>query len=560
MQALQQPDGSFADYLSTSQPYGEAMVGYGLLLRGVRTGERSAIDSGLRALEQTVQPDVRGSPMLNSVFKQLAVAAAYNVGASRLAGDPAFERRRSALAAWLRRVRPVLLTSTTAGTSNKHLVEAVADLEILRSGLAGGEPGSVLSDPAGTLARVQALVAQRWPAVVASQVRRGPLGPMAVASDAPTHPLAYHGLSLAMLDRALALLGDEATPATRAARRAMARGSWALTAPDGDLAYWGRSHEQSWALALTAAGADGLAPDRDGGPARADALRAQLARRIVDVHGFGPYGAWIVPALRTHLAEGRAAMDDYAANGVYNGLTLVGAEWTLADLARTAVPSRSPARSLLAADRDGAWRLGRGLGAFAVARRAAVWFAVRMRGGFGDHAIDSRYGFGLMAAKRRVRGEWRDLVPAAPRTASDADAPGPALVQFDGRLAPAYGTRIGVRPGGTIVVRGGFRAPGGAVVRRGVRFEFTPTARGVEVSFAVRAGDVIEVADFRPPAASARPVELRLAPRRGPTRPVTGTPQPVRGGFASATLGPVVRVGAHARAPRAGTLVWTPRG
>jgi hypothetical protein len=561
MQQLQRPDGSLPDYLSpTPQPYAEAMVGYGLLLRGLRTGERSATEAGLRALEQTVQPGVRGSPRLDSVFKQLAVAAAYNLGSARLAGDPAFETRREALAAWLRQVRPVQLTSDTAGTSNKHLVEAVADLELLRSGIGGGEPGSILAEPAAALTRVHALLVQRWPALVRSQEQLGAIGATAVASDGPTHPLAYHGLSLAMFDRALELLGAQAPSASRAARRAMARGSWALAAPDGDVAYWGRSHEQSWALALTAAGADGLDADRIDGGSRATALRERLAARIASVHGFGPYGVWIVPALRTHPAEGRAAMDDYAANGVYNGLTLVGAEWTEADLSRARGPAFGTLRrgGGLAADRPGARRLGRGLGGFAVARRGDVWFAVRMRAGFGAHAGDPRYGFGLMAAKRRVGGAWRDIVPAAPRMVGGADAAGPALLLRDGRTAGAYGTRIEVTRDDAIVVHGGFRTDAGAVVRRKVRFAFTPTERGVEVSFRVRTGDVVEIADFRRASAPPRAVDVRLVPRRGRARMLLGAAQ-VRGGFASATLGPVVRVGTQIRAPRPGTLVWAPR-
>jgi hypothetical protein len=555
MRELQRPDGSLQDYLSTREPYAEAMVGYGLLLRGMRTGERASAVAGLRAVSHAVDPGVRGGPMLESVFKQLAVAAAYRVASTRLAGDPAFEARREAWAAWLRRVRPVHLTSETAGASNKHLVEAVADLELLGSGIGGGEPGSVLADPAGTLARVRALVGERWPAIVEAQLRPGPAGEGAVVSDGPVHPLAYHGLSLAMLDRAAELLGAGLPPTTRAARRAMARASWTLTAPDGDLAYWGRSHEQSWALALTAAGADGMVAASPADAARADALRRRLAQRIGGVHGFGPYGVWIVPALRTDGAAGRAALDDYAANGVYNGLTLVGAEWTLADIARDGA---APARGRLAADHGGAWRLGRGIASFAVARRGDVWFAVRMRGGFGPHRGDPRYTFGLMAAKRRVGGAWRDIGAALPRSRGSDDAAGPWLRLDDGTLAEPFGTRIDTGRDGTVVVRGGFRAPSGLLVRGGVRFTFAPTATGVAVSFPARAGDEVELADFRPEGATTATPRVRIAPRRGSTRVLHGSAD-VRAGYASAIAGPVVRVGTRVSVPRRGTLTWTPR-
>jgi hypothetical protein len=546
MESLQAPDGTLSDYLSpTAQPYAESMVGYGLLLHGLRRGDRTAIDAGLRALGQTVLPDVRGGPRLDSVFKQLAVAAGYRLGATRLQGDAAFEAQRPALEAWLRQVRPVHLTSMLSGSSNKHLVEAVADLELLRTGIAPTEPGTVLADPAGTLARAASLVALRWPAIVAAQARPGPLGPMAVASDGPSHPLAYHALSLAMLDRAAALLGDRDA---RTAVARMARASAVLAAPDSDLAYWGRSQEQSWALAFTASAAHALpAP-------QAESLRARTAQRVTTVHGFGPYGVWIVPALRDDAAAGRAAMDDYAANGVYNGLTLVAAEWSLQRPA-TAAPGPLPA------DRDGAWRIGRGSAEFAVSRHGASWFAVRMRRAGGDHAGDPRYAFGLMSAKRRTATGWRDVVPAPPRALGSTDAPGPWLLLRGGRLAEPYGTRITLGRRGAVLVHGGFRLPHGRVVRRRVTFTFAPTPGGhVRVSFPVRRRDRIELADFRPAGAAPSPVRMTLRPRpRGAVRVLASAPE-VRSGYASATVGSAIRVAGRVVATRAGTLTWRPRG
>jgi hypothetical protein len=555
MEALQAPDGSLADYLSpAAQPYAEAMVGYGLLLHGVRRDDHTAIDAGLRALGQTVRPDVRGGPRLDSVFKQLAVAAGYRLAVTHLAGDPVFAAHRAAIEAWLRAIRPVHLTSLDRGTSNKHLVEALADLELLAGGLTGDTPGTVLADRAGTAARVLALIDGRWPALVRSQSRRGPFGPLAVASDAPTHPLAYHALSLAMFGRAIALLGRSATPTARDALARMARGSAVLAAPDGDLAYWGRSQEQSWALALTAAGAGALAADGPAGRRRAERLRDRAARRILSVHGFGPDGVWIVPALRMDAAAGRAAMDDYAANGVYNGLTLVGAEWALADPA-------GGATGPLGADRGGSWRIGRAGAEFAVSRRGASWFAVRMRGATGTHVGDPRYAFGLMAAKRRTALGWADVVPAAPRALGADDAPGPWLVLRDGTLAEPYGNRLVLGRRGAVVVAGGFRRPSGAVVRRGVRFSYVPTrSGGVALSFPVRHGDSIEVADFRPAGGAAAPVRIRLqAARLARSRALLAAPQ-VRAGYASATAGETVRVSGRVRVSHAGTLTWAPGG
>jgi hypothetical protein len=73
----------------------------------------------------------------------------------------------------------------------------------------------------------------------------------------------------------------------------------------------------------------------------------------------------------------------------------------------------------------------------------------------------------------------------------------------------------------------------------------------------VRPGDVVDVADFR--RAGSRPVAVRLRVRGGRTLALPSTPQ-LRAGYASATLGAVVRVGGRVRASRAGTLTWLPAG
>jgi hypothetical protein len=360
-----------------------------------------------------------------------------------------------------------------------------------------------------------------------------------------------------MAERAVGLLGNATSAQARSALARMARGSALLAAPDADLAYWGRSQEQSWALALTAAGADVLGTDGAIGRRRAERLRARAALRVDLVHRFGPYGVWIVPALRTDAEAGRAAMDDYAANGVYNGLTLVGAEWTLEDLPAGDAGDPLPVPAApLGADRDGAYELGHGAGTFAVSRHRDIWFAVRLRGGTGDHRGDPRYAFGLMAAKRRAGGRWRDVVPAAPRPLGGAEASGPSLVLRDGTLATPYGSRMRTAHDGTVTIVGGFRTATGRTVRHGVRFTYTPTRTGVAVSVRVRPRDVVDVADFR--AAASVPLPVRLSVREAHTRELRSVPL-VRSGYASATLGRVVRVGARVRVARAGMLTWLPR-
>jgi hypothetical protein len=182
-----------------------------------------------------------------------------------------------------------------------------------------------------------------------------------------------------------------------------------------------------------------------------------------------------------------------------------------------------------------------------------------MRAGTGTHRGDPRYAFGLMAAKRRSGAGWRDVVPAGPRALGDGDAAGPSLVLRDGTLARPYGSRIAVAPRkGTITVHGGFRAADGRIVRRGVRFVYAPTRTGVSVTVDVRARDLVDLADFRLPGALRSPL-ARVQGRGVRTRSLRAVPT-VHDGYASATRGDVVRVGARVRIAHRGTLTWLPRG
>src|SRR4051812_7525725 len=77
---VQNADGTFPAYnfarASGVLPYGESMVGYGLVEAGVADGNVHELHAGLRAVDFAAQQLLRrGSP---SVFENLALAATYN--------------------------------------------------------------------------------------------------------------------------------------------------------------------------------------------------------------------------------------------------------------------------------------------------------------------------------------------------------------------------------------------------------------------------------------------------------------------------------------------------
>ena len=483
--ALQRADGTFPDSIRPGTHmwgrYGEAGLGYGLMLAGVRGSRPDWVQAGARA--QAVAA-MQATDRL-SVFESMLIASGYNLLRTRAPATPAFVAWRTAWENYLRGIKPIFnarVDSAHLG-SNKYLVEAVAYFELARSGLASSVPGAVLSVRGEARRRGLDILNRLVPARVRRVRGRAGGRRVTALSDRFRQPLAYHSLTSAMLARAIDVAGKGTSTSAREALRIGARTTWAYQAPDGDLAYFGRSQGQSWALALAAfaaARATGGACDRQ---ARAfGAVARHSLQRLGGHYPIGPAGMAIVPS-----ADGPAtvpAIDHYASEVVYNGLTLVALGWA----ADVLDPGANCGRGRLLSDRSRSSALLPFEAArFATVRRGRVWMAVKQRAQFHD----GRSAFGIRALKRRARGgAWTDLVPAAPAVPGrPAGSFGPSLVLRSGALARPRGTRIRARRG-RIVVHGGWKHHG-RWIRRNVKFRFTPTARGARIAVRTRKGDRI---------------------------------------------------------------------
>jgi hypothetical protein len=310
----------------------------------------------------------------------------------------------------------------------------------------------------------------------------------ALLSDRPEYPLAYQGLSMAFYARALELMGSRATERSYELLRRLAHASWLLTAPDGDLAYAGRSQEESWALSMTAYGAEVAArlPRVGAGTAaRWRALADRAVARLRTAHPVGPQGMWIIPALARDPQRGLAGLDPYAGAAIFSGLTLIYLE-----AARDEAERARRSTGSIASDAAGPRRLGRADDTFITLRRGGVWFAIRQSRDLQRRLDDLRNDFGLVALKRRVNGRWRDVIPVRPRVESEdrraADSAGPRL-----RGGVPTGERI-TADSDSVTVTGGWRLPDRTIIRRGTRFRFETTACGVRQRVPVAAGDAIE--------------------------------------------------------------------
>ena len=469
--ALQEADGRFRDYVLARDPsegrddYGEPMLGYALLLTAARAGDAAAADTGLRALEYSLDRAAR-SPS-TQVFHLMAVASAYNLARERFPGHPVFQRARARWEEVLRAVEVYRLRRRAV--TNKSIVEAVLLLEVTRSGLR--------PDGAATLALVRRFLAKDLPRAAKPYENAG----RALLGDVPLLPPSYHALSVGMLGRAIALLGSGAPAEARALLRRATNASVALTAPDGTTAYHGRSQEQAWTLSLTGYGAE-LAARQPGASRRAAAYRGLSRRameRLTERYPTGPEGLLVTPSLALDIDGAIPGIDEYVAAASYVGLTLSSLEWAIAE-------AGDGAPGTIGADRTGASVLGRGPGSWAAARSGDVWFAVKRSR---TSVRDLRYDVGLVALKRRdAGGDWEDVLPLRPRTAFGDASAGPVLTTRRGS-GPLEMTALKRGEDGALVGRGGFRTRAGRWLRRGLTFTFAPTACGVRLTFAGRAGD-----------------------------------------------------------------------
>lgn len=536
---VQKQDGRYRSAVGGGTRYGDALLGYVLVEHGLREDNRALVDSGMKALAYAV-PRL-GTHSRQSIFEALGIVSVYKLLREKKPDDPAFGRLRPKMEAYLREFELVRLPATTY-YGNHWLIEAVLVQEMIDTGLRSKDPDAVLGGDRREASRLSVdLINKRIPRMARERGVRVGGERTFVLSDPPDDPLAYQGLSLGFYGRAVHLLGDRATPAAHRTLREVANASLWLTAPDGDLAYFGRNQEQSWALAATAYGAEvtaGLPGTDSADESRYRALAARSLKRMGDVHGIGRWSIHITPGVRAGRFAGAKGLDGGAGGPSFGGLTMLFVDWSLPEIADAA---HRPSR--IRSDQPMAQLMSRGESRFAVVRTKNVWFAVRAARG-GKHPEELRDDFGLMALKLRGRdgggasGGWRDVVRLRPITRGDgdpSDSAGPVLVREGGLRAFPFTEKASVRRDGTVELRGGLRgSPNpfkrvvakldngtivraldfspGTLIRDGMTYRIAPTKCGATYAFTAQAGDTIEYSIFlrrgeTAPKVSARGVQ-----------------------------------------------------
>ena len=283
-------------------------------------------------------------------------------------------------------------------------------LELLRSGLTSADPATVVGNPDAALAAVEELINVR-PAD-GGRRRGGRHGEKVfVLSDPPDNPLSYQGLSLGLYARAIRLLGPRASDAARRTLVDAAQASWWLTAPDGDLGWYGRSNEESWGLAATAYGAGAAAAQPEVSAPRARDFRALVQRSLQRLrsYGVGPRGLYITPAVRKGRSHAAPGLDASAGGPSFTGITLMMLNWAVPELRRG-----GRGTGHIGSDEQRGVVFGGPQAKVAVVRHDDVWFGLKLKPTL-TRPTDLRYDFGLHLLKVRKGNQWTDIVPVRPQ-------------------------------------------------------------------------------------------------------------------------------------------------
>lgn len=498
---LQRQDGNFrdavrdADPLPWRDPRGAGTLGAALVMHGLRTDRDWAVAAGLKAVEFYARMPLKQD--YKQVFQTLTLATAYDLGVRRLRGDPRFRRLRPLLE---RRLRQVSFKVMGGGRDyyNYYLVEALGALIATEHPLRSGRRDAMLHDPAAAKRRARRFLAYDLPGQSLQGTTGADGAALTLLSDPPGNPPAYHAFSSGLLAQALLRVAPH--PSQRSVRTLfdrMARASWASMAPDGDVAWFGRSQEQSWALAMSAAGAAiaaRLRPAEDPEAARMRTTALRALERLETTHASARFGVAITPSIANGVTRSAVlGLDTYVTGTAYTGLTLLGLEWLMAD--RSATTPFAVTR--LGAETSGAFRLAR-TGEFTTVRRGDVWYAVKrepeQRPAAGsDHSHDLRYDAGLNGLKvRDGSGTWTDVLPPRPFTdvRTDVDTAGPTLVQRGSVVRPEGARPLQVDPGrGTVTLTARLRRHNGEVVRSNLPMRFLPAGCGVRIEVPAKAGE-----------------------------------------------------------------------
>lgn len=491
--STQQPDGTFLDPL-------RGPIGGSGLTRIVWVALRQA--SRLQGSEAAVrvaaaERSLAKGTELDQVLPKWELAMIFSDHLQNLLADPGALEREEANLGKLHASGTADPCFQKAGCFNNYVLAGkLLNLELAHAGLRASRAGARLADPR-LVAQTLRWMARFLPATTSETVRVHVPGDGALSgggdrtgaalSDPSTYPLAYQTLCAAELTRAAYLAGPGAPKAMRRLETDTLWDLLGMTAPNGEISWWGRGQDIVWTTAASFyAAMQGSVLEQQAHPDLAARLRrlAQIDLAALRAR-LGPPGFRARPIAGV---GGGAGIDTYYGPVGTTSLALV---WL--ELAREVAPSVSGEVAALPSERSGAWSADpRGADVFTL-RRGDVWLGVSAR----RVDSDARSGWGLLRALRRTAtGAWQALLPDRPLLPGYRPEPaaGPLLLSAGGRALEPHADRVASGPR-SIVMSGGWGTGKKPVAGR---FTWTPAAEGVALSSTCPKGRLLRFTEWLP--------------------------------------------------------------
>ncbi|MBI5309749.1 MAG: hypothetical protein HZB14_01775 [Actinobacteria bacterium] len=487
--------------------YGNGALAYAMLLEAARGGDDAYFRSSMRAYSWLARKRIHPQ----GVFFRMFVAAGYNLARRRFADRPEFKAIRSAWATRLRRFKYDDGKFGGPYRYNKNVVEAVEVLELLGSGLRSDYPKAILRHRSLARARVLRLLRVEMPKrssdySVWAGAAEGWHRSVKVSdfSDPPDNPPAYDALVASMYARAYALLPKKYRNSTmRDTARALLRGVIARTAPDGDLAFAGRSQEESWALTSAMHAAWYSSSLFSGADREVVLAYARRVRNRIDTAHVtdSEIGFYLTPAQSCcGTADRPPGQDLYFDLPSYAGLTALTIGWALIERP----PDWAVTGVKIPTDNPSTYHFPTGRGRFLQHRGNGIYWMLREQGDFADARADMAV---AVFKARREDGSWADVVPPRPFSGGHhrpADPASPCLAFGEKNRYCAYlELHGGHRVNGSWRFTGIWRTARRTQVASSTAW-VTPTAKGLKLSWTSPPGRTYKIDNFLP-AARCRP-------------------------------------------------------
>jgi hypothetical protein len=427
--STQQPDGTFLDPLRG--PVGGSGLTRIVWVALRQASRLSGAEAALRV--RAAELSLAKGTELDQVLPKWELALIFSDRLQTLLADPAPLEREEANLGRLHAAGTADPCFQKPGCFNNYVLAGkLLNLELAHSGLRATRPGARLAAP-GLVAQTLLWMAHALPRTTSYSARVHIPGDGehagAALSDPGTYPLAYQALCAAELTRAVYLAG---VSAPRAMRRLEMAALWDLvgmTAPNGEVSWWGRGQDIVWTMAASfyAAMQGSLLVQVD----HPD-LAARL-RRLAQIDLAALRARLGAPGFRARPIAGvggGAGIDNYYGPVGTTALALV---WL--ELAREVAPLLTGPVAPLPSEQPGAWTTDPHRAGVFTLRQGEVWLAVSAR----RVGSDARGGWGLLRALRRTAaGAWQALLPDRPLLPNyRPEAPsGPLLLNGKEALEP----------------------------------------------------------------------------------------------------------------------------